>query len=418
MGNSNPENIEDHLREFYKEYCEDDIVDLVKNYPRQRSLQINYEDLESYNRDLAADFLDSPLQIRDSAEESLRNYVANTEGELGDAHVRLYNLPDVYRLTGTRMSDNLVGRLIAVDGYVHSSEGVNPKLTEGAFECQRCGTLTYIPQTGPDTDEPSKCQGCERDGPFRVNYERSEFVDAQQVVFQEDPRSTQAGESPAKVPITLVDDLAGSVSAGDAIRLNGTLKLAEDEDADADGFQLSYNIEPMSVESRDGSLTSTHEETADHTIDMETFTKVAPAALVGLTGEVREEETKAKLITPFIAALGWNKFDNTEVRLEHTDGKTSLRPDYALFGDESDTPDIIVEAKQLNTDLTQHEDQLYNYVRLFEAEWGVLTNGEDYFVYRSSTDDDMPEKVAEMELGDIADANIVQNLQRENYRAD
>lgn len=126
--------------------------------------------------------------------------------------------------------------------------------------------------------------------------------------------------------------------------------------------------------------------------DLSTYVSLAATALSTLPEDAREEETKAKLVTPFVEALGWNKFDGREVRLEYTDSKTSHRPDYALFGPEANTPDVIVEAKQLGASLDQHEGQLNDYMRVFSADCGVLTNGQEFCVFNRIGDDALPEK--------------------------
>nr|WP_228841061.1 type I restriction endonuclease [Halorubrum sp. AJ67] len=171
----------------------------------------------------------------------------------------------------------------------------------------------------------------------------------------------------------------------------------------------------MSIEQveRDSSGKSGNQHTSIP--DLETYTELATTALSTLPEDAREEETKAKLITPFVEALGWNKYDSMEVRLEYTDSKTTLRPDYALFGPESDIPDVIIEAKQIGTDLEQKEQQLYDYLRVFSAEWGVLTNGEEFYVYRRTSDNYLPEKLTEMKLKDLSQASIVDSLLRSSF---
>lgn len=141
----------------------------------------------------------------------------------------------------------------------------------------------------------------------------------------------------------------------------------------------------------------------------------AAVAISTLPENAREEETKCKLVTPFIEVLGWNKYDGTEVRLEYTDPKTEHRPDYALFGPESSSPDIIVEAKRFGTVLNRKEQQLHDYLRVFSAEWGVLTNGETFYIYRCIGDDQLPEKIAETPIEDISEASVVDSLRRNAF---
>jgi replicative DNA helicase Mcm len=98
-------------------------------------------------------------------------------------------------------------------------------VVEAAFECQRCGTLTRIPQTAGDFQEPHECQGCERQGPFRLNTEQSQFIDAQKIRVQESPEGLRGGETPQSIDINVEDDITGIVTAGDHVRVTGILKL-------------------------------------------------------------------------------------------------------------------------------------------------------------------------------------------------
>jgi len=99
--------------------------------------------------------------------------------------VRVHNLPS--RRTSALSGTNTTATSISVQGIVRKATDVRPKVTNAAFECQRCGTLTRIPQVAGDFQEPHECQGCERQGPFRLNMDQSEFVDAQKLRVQESP---------------------------------------------------------------------------------------------------------------------------------------------------------------------------------------------------------------------------------------
>jgi len=132
-----------------------------------------------------------------------------------------------------------------------------------------------------------------------------------------------------------------------------------------------------------------------------------------MADNTREEETKAKFITPLLQALGWDKYDNSEFRMEYVDEQTGKRPDYALFAPDSESPDIVVEAKQFGTNLQQKESEIYTYLKVFDAAWGILSNGEEHFIYRNTTDS--PHLVAELGIRDTADADVLEHLARVEF---
>ncbi|MDG5778774.1 hypothetical protein VB773_00130 [Haloarculaceae archaeon H-GB2-1] len=102
-------------------------------------------------------------------------------------------------------------------------------VTQAAFECQRCATLTRIPQTTDDFVEPPQCQCCEQSGPFRLHRRQSEFVDAQTLQLRDDPASLPEGTAPDEIEVSLEDDLTGTVVAGERVRVTGVLRLDQDE---------------------------------------------------------------------------------------------------------------------------------------------------------------------------------------------
>ncbi|MFB6281689.1 MAG: hypothetical protein ABEH40_06700, partial [Haloferacaceae archaeon] len=151
----------DRFHTFFRNYCDDDIAELAQHYPsEQRSLHVDYDDLYTHDRELAEDLRSQPDQLVEYAEEALRQYDLPADVKLGRAHVRVRNLPDTVDIRGIRVHDDHIGRLVAVQGIVRKATDVRPKITEAAFECQRCGTMTYIPQTDGSFQEPHECQGC------------------------------------------------------------------------------------------------------------------------------------------------------------------------------------------------------------------------------------------------------------------
>ncbi|WP_225335774.1 minichromosome maintenance protein MCM [Halomicrobium urmianum] len=214
----------DAFDEFYRNYYRNEIGELAQKYPSdQKSLWVDWQDLYRFDPDLADDVRTKPEQMQDYAEEALRLFDLPIDVKLGQAHVRFHNLPESTDIRAIRHEHH--GRLIAVTGIVRKATNVRPKVTTAAFECQRCGTLTRIPQVSGDFQEPHECQGCERQGPFRLNMDQSEFVDAQKIRVQESPEGLRGGETPQSIDINIEDDITGEVTAGDHVTVTGVLKL-------------------------------------------------------------------------------------------------------------------------------------------------------------------------------------------------
>ena len=144
---------------------------------------------------------------------------------------------------------------------------------------------------------------------------------------------------------------------------------------------------------------------------------VSVATGVVATGqELGESNTKAKLITPFLRTLGWHVYDNSEVLLEYSgEQQFNDRADYALFG--PDGVYAVVEAKQIGEPLDSYKSQVRKYMRLFGADWGLLTNGECYIILQA-TNDGGEAVIESVTLTDLPDSAHITNLTRETAYTD
>ncbi len=240
----------DNFEEFYRSYYRNEIAELAQKYPNeQKSLYIDWQDLYRFDSDLADDFRNKPDQLREYAEEALRLYDLPVDVSLGQAHVRVRNLPEKTDIRGIR-SDHR-GMLISVQGIIRKATDVRPKITTAAFECQRCGTLTRIPQEGGDFQEPHECQGCERQGPFRINYDQSEFIDAQKLRVQESPEGLRGGETPQNIDVNIEDDVTGEVTPGDHVTATGILKLEQQGNDREKSAMFDVYMEGLTIDIED-----------------------------------------------------------------------------------------------------------------------------------------------------------------------
>jgi replicative DNA helicase Mcm len=236
----------DNFEQFYRRYYSDEIGELAQNYPNeQRSLYVDWADLYRYDADLADDFLSQPEQLREYAEEALRLYDLPVDVSLGQAHVRVTGLPEITDIREIRARH--VNMLVSVQGIVRKATNVRPKIQEAAFECQRCGTLTYIPQSGGDFQEPHECQGCERQGPFQINFDQSEFVDSQKLRVQESPEGLRGGETPQSIDVHIEDDITGEVTPGDHVTVTGVLHLEQQGSEQDKSAVFDVYMDGMSV---------------------------------------------------------------------------------------------------------------------------------------------------------------------------
>ncbi|OYR80150.1 XRE family transcriptional regulator [Halorubrum sp. E3] len=248
MAQAGNQDLTERFIQFYRNYYREEIGQLAQRYPNeQRSLYIEYDDLYQFDRDLAEDFRTKPDQMREYAEEAIRLYDLPADVSLARAHVRIENLPESIDIRGIRVHDDHIGRLVSIKGIVRKATDVRPKVTEAAFECQRCGTMTYIPQSDGGFQEPHECQGCERQGPFRVNFDQSEFVDSQKLRIQESPEGLRGGETPQNIDVDIVDDITGKVSPGDHVTCVGVLHIEQVEQGNEKSAIFDLYMDGVSI---------------------------------------------------------------------------------------------------------------------------------------------------------------------------
>ena len=249
--------IKERWEEFYRRYYKNEIGKIAQG--EKKSLIIDYADVEQYDPDLADNLSLHPEEYRDAAEDALADFDIAADVSLESARVRF---SEFYPKTGIRSirSDD-VNKLIAVEGIVRKATEVRPKVLDAAFECQRCGTLTNVEQTGQEFSEPHQCRGCERQGPFRLLEDQSHFVDAQKLRVQESPEGLRGGQTPQKIDVNIEGDITGVVSPGDRVTATGVLRAIPDDGSTTfEVFIEGINVEIEDQDFEDFEITENDEE--------------------------------------------------------------------------------------------------------------------------------------------------------------
>jgi hypothetical protein len=139
-------------------------------------------------------------------------------------------------------------------------------------------------------------------------------------------------------------------------------------------------------------------------------------------GRISEQDTKRILITPTVAALGWDILDIDEVRNEYRHNTADNPVDYALFLNRS--PVLFVEAKPLGHALDDRKwiVQTINYANAAGVDWCVLTNGAEWRIYKVHAQVEADQKLftaVKIDAPDKLDdaVRVLTLLSHENMRA-
>lgn len=216
----------DDLIGFLRRYHKQDVLELAQRYPKeQTSLVVSWGDLHAFDSSFADRYFEESEEITERLTEALRCYDLPIDVNLDQANVRVADLPDpeVYTV-GSPLVSEIEGEVKGVRGQVSKRTQKKQVLATAIFECQRCGSVTKIPQTGNELSEPAECHGCDRQGPFIIDKSESEYLDHQLLRLQTPPEASDDGSTDS-IDVILRDDLVGMVSPGDRIVANSLIDL-------------------------------------------------------------------------------------------------------------------------------------------------------------------------------------------------
>ncbi|UCF12466.1 MAG: minichromosome maintenance protein MCM [Thermoplasmatales archaeon] len=211
---------------FFEENCKSEIETIALEYPENRSLIVDYWDIDKADPKLTETLINQPYKALFNAEEALKNIDVAAEHKL-QLHFRVDNLPDTQKILIRKIRANHLGKYTAIEGLVKKVTEVRPKLQVAAFQCQKCGAIIKIEQEEDILKEPSECYedqgGCGRISSFKLLMNLSTFIDSQKIEIQENPEGLRGGAQPERISAYIEDDLVGMLAPGDRVIVNGIL---------------------------------------------------------------------------------------------------------------------------------------------------------------------------------------------------
>jgi replicative DNA helicase Mcm len=204
-------------------------------YPSERSVVVDWGDLEHQCLDLADALLKCPRTTLAAGEDVIREHVP-LDYEDAKLTLRIRSLPRDKRIEVRNIRAEHQGKFIAVEGLVTRATQVLPRIVEGAWECLRCGRINRVKQDDGAIEEPMECVkdgsmdlfgngGCGRAAgstAFKLVSELSESIDSQKLEITEAPEQLR-GAQPKDIVCLAEGDIAGYAGPGDRVVLNGTL---------------------------------------------------------------------------------------------------------------------------------------------------------------------------------------------------
>ncbi|MGZ7108421.1 MAG: minichromosome maintenance protein MCM [Methanobacterium sp.] len=212
------------FEDFFSTEYKSATFEALEKFPDERSVVIDYPQLEMFDPDLADLLIEKPEEVIKAAQKAIKNI--DTTRKNADINVRFENVSNIIPLRDLR--SKFIGKFIAVDGIIRKANEIRPRIVNAMFECRSCMRLHEVPQKSNLISEPALCNDCGGRS-FRLLQEESEFLDTQTTKVQEPLENLSGGEQPRQINVVLEDDLVDEVTPGDIIRITGILKTVRDD---------------------------------------------------------------------------------------------------------------------------------------------------------------------------------------------
>lgn len=247
--------------EVLREIAHEQIERLAESYPNETTLWLSFEEIASERPGVAEDLLHGPDETLTAFDSALQQYETDARRTMALASVRIRDLPDERTLTpGLTNPTDYRDALVAMDGQITKRTGVKPKLHVGVFECSACGDEEPVeqPMFGHIREPFGSCR-CDTPKQFkawRLDQDRSEWIDHQKVRLQEPPEKALNGET-ANIDVHVVGDLAGSemIACGGRVTMTGKFVAVREKNlVRHDTTMFGNGITPDETQYRDEAL--------------------------------------------------------------------------------------------------------------------------------------------------------------------
>jgi replicative DNA helicase Mcm len=280
------------------------ITEIADSYPEIKSLEISYTDIETFDFELAEYFLARSFKATFLAEKVIEG-LTPPEKKVA-IHLRVKNLPRDTKIEIRDLRSKHLGRFIAVEGLVRKATEVRPKMVDAVFKCARCDAIIREPQDGLVFREPLECYkeqgGCLRTAAstkFKLQTERSSYVDTQKIEIQESPEGLRGGAQPQRLVAYAEDDLTGRISPGDRIIINGSLRSAQKKSYPVKStlFEIFLEINSIELEEHEFEEVPISPEDAEQIIELskdpDIYRKITASISPTIYGMTIEKEALA-----------------------------------------------------------------------------------------------------------------------------
>lgn len=241
------------LQAFFKQYYHDEIAALPQT--DAESLWVDYDDLYRFDPDVADSLRTKPEQTLSHMQEAIDMVDLPVANDLSDTTVRVENLNEEHVYSPGEIRSEHGGKYIGVKGVLERVTSTSDLPKAVTYRCQRCGTTTEIPQdmSAKELQEPHECRGCERQGPFEIVENQSEWSDYAKLRVEARPDADESNAG--KLVGFALDDLidtGGDVGligrAGEPVTVYGICKRQQKTGRGEKQLLFDHILEARAIE--------------------------------------------------------------------------------------------------------------------------------------------------------------------------
>ncbi len=210
--------------EFFNSVYKERVSDVALSYPRIRSVEVDYNDLERFDPGVADALLNDPDDVLEAARQAVANMKLQLPEGTGDfkPNVRFHALPGSEVMI-ERLSSKSLNELVSFKAVITKRTDVMHKVKLAFYRCQACGATYRVP-VERNFKEPKKCEACQK---FALvpEEEKSTFIDMQRAEVQDMLEKVSGGAPAAKIDLWMEDDLVNRINPGENVEIVGVLRI-------------------------------------------------------------------------------------------------------------------------------------------------------------------------------------------------
>lgn len=296
-------------------------ADIAASYPEKKSLYVPYEDIDSYNTDFAMYLLDHPDRCLSRGREAAKASLPPSWDRNDTVNLRIVTLPKDAKVEVRHLRAKHLGKLVAVEGLARKATTVRPRMTRALFRCGRCGAEIWEDQKGVLMKEPLMCSNpdgsCNKQAThFELDAKASVYIDTQKVEIQESPEGLRGGAQPERIAGFVEDDIAGIITAGNRITINGIIRSAEKPDRDKTTvFEIFMDVLSIEFEQHEYDEIQITEEDELRILDMSKDPKLFDNIIASISPTIYGmDEVKSAIALQLFGGCNKEMDDGTVIR--------------------------------------------------------------------------------------------------------